>query len=112
MKMRTCIWAGVTATIYELDTAEKIVRHQHDVAHTTMAIAGMAILDISDGFERRSMTPANSYVILPADVDHEITAVMDGTIVLNMIKGDGVATAPAGDVAPSGGVALHDGTLA
>ncbi len=87
-------WGGVTATVYHMDAGEKIERHQHPVEHTTAVLAGQSKAEIFGFTSPRIMTPADESWVLPANIDHEITALENGTIVMNMIvgsvSGDGV----------------------
>jgi len=111
MITRICTWAGVTATIYWLDKGEKVTRHKHPVEHTTMVIAGKTAVDVNGDYidEMTVVTPVKT---LPANIDHEITALEDGTIVLNMIQGS-FAAGVYGDYGTGvhGGVLLDDGTV-
>jgi hypothetical protein len=108
-------WNGVTATVYYLNRGDKISRHRHNVEHTTSVLLGGADVVIYGGdasgkiMRRLSGRPPE---ILPAGTDHEITAIEDGTIVMNMIAGAYTTTTPAdGPPAQGGGVELHDGTV-
>jgi quercetin dioxygenase-like cupin family protein len=108
-------YSGVTATVYVMNRGEKIVRHQHAFVHTTSVAAGRSEVEVyrwpnsSEAFEMR---PDQPRVELPAGIDHEIRALEDGTVVVNMaVWTAAAATAAPAEPAAAGGVALHDGTV-
>lgn len=105
MRIVTNTWAGVTATVYFLDAGESIGRHKHPISHTTQVITGAT--NVETGQLLECMNPNSPMIELPADIDHEIIAVVNGTIVLNMIVGTYAMKVEA----TAGGVALHDGTV-
>jgi len=114
MKTQSFQWGNVTGTIYYLDRGEQVPRHQHAIEHLTMVIAGQSAVQIFDGREPQAIVSGNTAMVLPAGVDHVITALEDGTIVLNVIKGAyGVATDTGLEAmrGTHGGVAHEDGTV-
>jgi len=115
MRATSTTWAGVTATVYWLAAGEKVARHRHPVEHTTQVLFGDALVEIFDTPQSGIAMDAFSPVLrLPANIDHEITATMDGTIVLNMIAGGYAAATDTGleQIASAhGGVMLEDGTV-
>jgi hypothetical protein len=54
------------------------------------------------------MLPGDNPWGLPANIDHEIRALTDGTVVVNMAVGEAHATGVAADPARNGGVTLVD----
>ena len=81
----TNTYYGVTSSLYYRDTGETIPRHQHPFDHTTQVVRGRTRVDLFGkppvSFEMTFTDPA--YVI-PPNVDHEITALDDGTVILNV----------------------------
>jgi quercetin dioxygenase-like cupin family protein len=105
-------YGGVTATVYVMNKGEKIPRHQHSFAHTTAVAAGKSEVEIYDSLSTRfTMETGDNPWELPANIDHEIRALEDGTVVVNMAVGIAAAVAAPGPAAQDGGVALHDGTV-
>jgi len=105
-------YGGVTTTVYVMNAGEKIPRHQHTWAHTTSVAAGRSEVEIwpNDPF---GMIVGDPPCPLPANIDHEIRALVDGTVVVNLSVGgpQTVANATHGEPAQAGGVALHDGMV-
>jgi quercetin dioxygenase-like cupin family protein len=114
MKVTSHTAFGVTATVYQMDAGEKIARHRHTVAHTTSVAAGYTAVDlygelgVNITFQMKS---GDSDYELPANIDHEIRALEDRTIIVNMITGSYTTTEANGPPAKAGGVMLHDGTI-
>ena len=105
-------YGGVTATVYVMSKGEKIPRHQHPFPHTTSVAAGRSEVEIYDSLSTRfTMATGGNPWELPPNIDHEIRALVDGTVVVNMAVGSSAAIAAPGPAAQDGGVALHDGTV-
>lgn len=102
------VYGGVSATCYFLDKGEKISRHQHGVPHSTSVIRGRSAVDIFDGRETLEMDRHSALEVLPPYIDHEITALEDGTIIVNMMEG---AFYSSPDLPKAGGVLMTDGTV-
>ncbi len=114
MRTQTFQWGSATGTIYYLDRGEQVPRHRHAIEHLTMVIVGQSGVQIFDGREPLEMTADDAPLVLPAGVDHVITALDDGTIVLNAIEGIYRVATDTGLEAMSGqhgGVAHEDGTV-
>jgi hypothetical protein len=114
MNVTSHTWNGVTATVYYLDKGEKVPRHRHDVDHTTSVLRGSADVVVYGGEASAKLMRRVWGVpleVLPANLDHEITAMEDGTIVMNMIAGTYTTTPADGPYAARGGVVLHDETV-
>lgn len=102
-------WNGTAVTIFQMSKGETIApgRHQHPWAHSTGVAAGRTQVTIfTDDPHIVVMKPRMRDLDLPANVDHEITALEDGTIVVQMMQVQNPAT-------PSkpGGIAQLDGTV-
>ena len=112
-------YGGVTATVYVMNKSEKIPRHQHSFTHTTSVAAGITQVVLWHEKEQPprlewfEMVPGDKPRELPANIDHEIIAYVDGTVVVNLSVGgpQTVANATHGEPAQAGGVALHDGMV-
>ena len=102
MRTQSCTWNGTTATLNHHDEGENIARHQHDVEHTTIVISGPCKIWEDGGFGPLTNRPEYGPKTLAKNRDHEITAVEDGTIVLNMI-----AESPPKKAA-DGGIQMHE----
>jgi quercetin dioxygenase-like cupin family protein len=103
-------FGGVTATVYVMNKGEKITRHEHTFAHTTAVASGQSEIEIyAIPNLTFTMLPGDPVAVLPPDIEHEIRALVDGTVVVNM----SVGVSATDYVAPAsgGGVALHDGTV-
>jgi quercetin dioxygenase-like cupin family protein len=75
---------GATMNVYHADKGEGLPKHSHVFSHLTMCHAG----SIKVSNERRSlvMTKETQPVNLVADEWHEIEALEDGTIFVNMFS--------------------------
>ena len=109
-------YGGVTATVYVMNKGEKVPRHQHPFVHTTSVAAGRSEVEVyrwHNSSEAFQMRPDQARVELPPNIDHEIRALEDGTVVVNLSVGGPHLTENAGPGEPTqgGGVALHDGTV-
>ena len=110
-------WGGVLLTLFQLDAGEKVVRHNHKrqgITHTTGVAKGSTEVEIwSDPPQKFQMLVGDRDYVFDMDTDHEITALEDGTIVVNLshsLPRDG-ETVWSDAPAKSGGVLLHDGTI-
>src|SRR5262249_52269677 len=107
MRSQVYYWSGVTATVYYLSKGEKVSRHQHSFEHTTVPLFGASEVQIFDGRPAIPMTHENNNLTLPANIDHEITASEDGTIIMNMAAVSANGDPQPQPYAPDGGVTLH-----
>ncbi len=81
--------------------------------HLAMVIAGMSGVQVFDGREPQVMQSGDT-MTLPAGIDHIITALADGTIVMNVIEGIYRVATDTGLEAIGGihgGVEHEDGTV-
>jgi len=108
-------YGGVTATVYVMQKGEKIPRHQHPFPHTTSVAAGSTEVQVwwPTDIGVHQMLVGDPPFELPGSLDHEIRALVDGTVVVNLSVGEPqtVANATRGEPAQAGGVELHDGTV-
>lgn len=75
---------GVVVRVYCLDKDEKIHRHTDPFNHTTSVAAGRTQVWIDHSGESFDMEPHDPPETLPAFVEHEIIALEDGTVVVNI----------------------------
>lgn len=86
MKSQITHWNGTTVSAYHLDRGEKLLRHQHPLEHTTVCLQGSVHVEVFDGSLSKDMSQGDPFIVLRANVDHEITSNEDGTIILNVIE--------------------------
>jgi len=99
---------GVVATVYECDAGEGLSVHRHEVPHGHAVVRGRTQVTIGSDPPFEMMRESGNRE-LPADVDHAITAMENGTVFINIITASSNGgTAMAGR---NGGVMLHDGTI-
>lgn len=101
-------WNGVIASIYYMSKGDRLGVHKHDVAHNTFVIRGRTRVEI-DGIAFGEMGVGDLAVTLPENIKHDVIALRDDTIIINMIAEGGrvfVDDAPGGGVALDGGVVL------
>lgn len=87
----------VRASVYVLSPGEMIPRHSHDVEHTVHVLVGAAEIEIYDGrpiFMLYAKNRDYCHAILPPSIDHEIRALLPGTVLLNMMAKDGKLFGP------------------
>lgn len=101
---------GVAVTVYFMNAGDKIAMHTHAVMHTTGCAAGKSEVEI-EGEAPFQMVSGVPDFDLPANIPHEIRAIEDGTVIVNLISGgDGTISADGGGPT-HGGVMLVDGTI-
>lgn len=100
----------INRSTYTLAKGEKIPMHQHPYMHNTRVLVGVSKVEVLDHQAPLmfQMTPNDVARELPANIPHEITAMVDGTVVINEFE-TGKAGPPP-DL-PTGGVMLVDGTI-
>ena len=83
---RTMTYGGASLNIYHAGVGEGLPRHEHLFSHATMCHAG----SIKVSNERRSivMTKETQPVNLVANEWHEIEALEDGTVFVNVFSVD------------------------
>lgn len=74
---------GVTTNVYRAQSGEGLSKHSHDVPHITFVARGATIVR-KEG-KSLVMTPETQPVLLPAIEWHEIEAIEDNTVFINII---------------------------
>jgi quercetin dioxygenase-like cupin family protein len=102
---------GFLLSLFQMNAGDKIGRHQHSHVHTTGVARGrsqVSIFHSDDHTEVFEMLPGYRDVPFPADVEHEIIAMEDDTIVVNLSS---LAHHPSKGPSQPGGIAMEDGTV-
>lgn len=80
---------GVTGTVYVLQKGERIPRCQRPLWYATSVIRGRTELAIDGKHPIEMHGPHIAFIAVPANLSHEITALEDDTVVLNLIPDGG-----------------------
>jgi|SRR5712691_9913386 len=103
-------WDGFVLSLYQMKTGEKIARHKHPFVHTTGVARGSTKVTLfGDRGELHSsleMRPGDKDFAFPSDVQHEIEALEDDTIVANIHH-----LPSSGSAGTAGGLMMEDGTV-
>lgn len=98
------------AAVYFLDAGETIPRHRHPFVHSTSVAAGKAQVKIWNGpLQTETLRIIEGDIGLPAGFDHEILALENGSIIINMSPISAVASCAA--PGKTGGIMMADGTV-
>jgi quercetin dioxygenase-like cupin family protein len=104
-------WDGMLLSLFQMDAGDKIDRHSHPFVHTTGVGRGRTRVTLfgDRGYLHSSweMKPGDSDFAFPQLVEHEIEALEDGTIIVNLSH----TQTPEGEPARNGGLLLEDGTV-
>ena len=101
-------WGDVVASVFQLNDRERIPKHQHSYEHSTYVVRGSSNVCVwyPDGPVEFEMRPGDSYATMPSNIDHEITAIEDDTIIINMHTV--VALGPPGIAGTDGEISFDD----
>jgi len=79
-------WNGMRVDVWQMDSGDKIERHSHPFQHTTGVVCGKSMVTIfGDGASSSwIMRPGDKDYAFISDLEHEIEALQNGTIVINM----------------------------
>ena len=102
-------YENVLAQTYYLDKGETVPKHWHDKPHTCTVIQGQVEIEIYDGRPLLHLDTMHTKE-LPKLISHEIRALIDQTIIINISIGDYV-TVDGMHRPADGGVLMHDGTV-
>jgi quercetin dioxygenase-like cupin family protein len=82
LPLRTFDYAGASFKIYYANKGDGLTFHQHDYSHATMCQVGSCLVKVKG---KEFILTINSQPLdLPANVPHEIEALEDGTVFVNM----------------------------
>lgn len=104
MIVKQFIFEDSVATIYQYDKGDVLSWHKHDVSHSHGVFAGRTLVEIEGEANKELASSEN--INLPANIPHQITALEDDTIFVNIIK-----FIVHKEEGKSGGVLLDDGTI-
>ena len=105
-------WSGIRADVWKLDTGDKIERHKHIFMHSTGVARGRTRVTLfgDHGYLHSSweMNPGDQDSVFDPNIEHEIEAIEDGTIVVNLSH---VTKPPLGESGKPGGLLLDTGEV-
>jgi quercetin dioxygenase-like cupin family protein len=98
-------WNGVVVAVFQMDKGDKIERHKHVHEHSTAVTRGQTKVSVwyPDGLVDFAMMPNGETARMPPEIEHEIEATEDGTIVVNMHT-----AVPPASQGIDGGIAFDD----
>jgi len=105
-------WDGFVLSLYQLKAGEKIARHKHPFEHTTGVARGSTRVtlfgELANGSVVNSfvMSPGNKDFAFPENLEHEIEALEDDTIIANIHR-----VQNSGSAGMDGGLMMEDGTV-
>lgn len=76
------IYAGAEVAVFHVNKGEGLSRHSHSYSHATMCNSGSCVIRLQD--KELVMTKETQPVNLPAGKWHEIEALEDGTVFVNV----------------------------
>jgi quercetin dioxygenase-like cupin family protein len=79
----TFSYAGARLNVYHANKGEGLPMHGHEYSHATMCNAGSCKVSLENG-KSLVMTKDTQPVNLPAGVQHEIEALENGTVFVNV----------------------------
>lgn len=75
-------YAGATFGVYHADKGFGIAKHQHQYSHATVCHVGSCLVRVKG--KEIIMTRDTQPIDLPANIDHEIESLEDGTVFVNV----------------------------
>ena len=106
-------WNGMRVDLWRMNAGDKIERHSHPFVHSTGVACGMTRVRLfgDHGYPHSSweVRPDDGEFAFPSNVEHEIEALEDGTIIVNM-QFPGLPGLPglSGQKGNDGGIATDD----
>ena len=82
-QFRSFTYNGAKLNIYHVDKDEGLPMHGHAYSHAIMCNAGSCLVTLENG-KSIVMTKSTIPVNLPAGIQHEIKALEDGTVFVNV----------------------------
>jgi len=105
-------WGGIQADVWTLDSGEKIARHKHEFMHSTGVVRGRTRVTLfgDHGYFHSSweMNPGDQDIAFDPLVEHEIEAIKDGTVIVNLSR---ERARPRGETGKTGGLMLDTGEV-
>jgi hypothetical protein len=105
-------WEGLQGDVWRLDRGDKIERHKHAYRHSTGVVQGrtkVTLFKHEFGYPQSWEMDSGSHDYgFEPDMEHEIEALEDGTIVVNMSNN---IMAPPGKPGKAGGLMLDTGEV-
>ena len=107
-------WDGIRADVWKLDRGDKIERHRHAFMHSTGVMQGRTKVTLFDlpGHDTFSvsweMAPHDQDYAFTPELEHEIEAIEDGTIVVNLSHAN---KPPLGESGKAGGLLMDSGEV-
>ena len=103
-------WNGMRIDLWRMDAGDTIPRHSHPHVHTTEVAEGKTEVEIfrDEGGETFTMNPGDPNFAFQAGVEHEIRAIEDGTIVVNLAHSVERIRSSPGQKGDDGGIAFDD----
>jgi len=75
---------GATINVYHADKGEGLPKHQHLYRHATMCNSGSCVVRVKD--KELIMTKDSQPLDLPENIPHEIEALEDNTVFVNVFS--------------------------
>jgi len=103
-------WNGMRVDVWRMDAGDKIERHKHPFVHSTGVAYGKSRVTLFGEFPiSLDMIPGDRNQAFPENVEHEIEALENGTIIVNM-QYPGIPGLPGlpGQKGNDGGIATDD----
>ena len=78
----TFLYDGMRINVFHVNKSEGIASHQHTYNHATVCHVGKCVVRVKG--KEIIMTKETQPLDLPANISHEIEALEDGTVFVNM----------------------------
>jgi quercetin dioxygenase-like cupin family protein len=104
-------WGDAKADVWRLDKGDKIERHNHPFSHSTGVVQGRTKVTLFGAYDYIldwMMAPGDPDYAFEPEVEHEIEALEDGTVIVNM-----AFATKRGSTGMAGGIIFEEhGTIA
>jgi len=92
---QTFVFDLVRTDIYRVNKGEGLIPHQHNFEHLTLCLAGHCQVRIQDREGLINLCEGDPPILLPRDRWHEVTALKDNTVFVNMFTDNSKILVPA-----------------
>lgn len=75
-------YVGAIMAVYHADKEQGLTLHQHEYNHATVCHVGSCVVRVKG--KEIILTPFSQPIDLPANIPHEIEALEDGTVFVNV----------------------------